>query len=479
VVTAPLSSLAEHGAALSGRAAALPGGEQLTEMRKAWTRQLGFDPLTREGLLSAGLDPARGAAVALLAGDPRPEWIVALPLTRPDVFLAAIQRLLVERAGFAPVAQQPQAAKVFDRGASGQKIAVAVVRGYGLIARGADPAALVAERKPEEGLARDPGLNAARQRLGAQDIIVYAPAGSELPKRYTVRPVPGDVALSLQGSAQGIAARLLFQLPPADAARAQAALPGGGSRLVELLPGNAPLRARLGVAPGRLLDLARAQPAVAALLERVKGLDLEKDLFGALQPGVVLSLGLTKAPHLGQAVDYGFDWRRKSPFDTVQLVALAQVADKARLLRAMEALARTLPELGAKAARAGDDFDVTYSGGKGARFGVRAIEGGEIAYLMGGPLRPEELQRTPRGTNPEAAALYDDQGAAARVDFGKLSDALRVLPEGAYGTGPQSYVARSLVGQVIEPLRPVRITVAAQAHPESLEASIDLEIVAP
>jgi hypothetical protein len=81
--------------------------------------------------------------------------------------------------------------------------------------------------------------------------------------------------------------------------------------------------------------------------------------------------------------------------------------------------------------------------------------------------------------NPEAAALYRDEGAALRVDFGKLSDAMRVLPESAYGSGPQAYVARSLVGQVIEPLRPLRISLAAQAYSDGLGATLDLELVAP
>jgi hypothetical protein len=462
-----------------GRAAALPGGEQLGDLRKAWAGQLGLDPLTREGLLSAGLDPARGAAVALISGGPRPEWVAALPLTRPDVFLATVQRILVERAGFSPDAQQPAAAKLFQRGASGQKIAIAVVRGYGLIARGAEPAALIAERKVEESLARDPALAAMRKKLGGQDLIVFAPAGSDLPKRYTARPLPGDVALSLQGSAQGVAARLLLQLPPPDAAKAQALLTGGGAWLVDLLPGDAPVRARLGVTPARLLEIARAQPSVAEVLGRVKGVDLEKDVFGALRPGVALSLALSRTANIGLAVDYGLDWRRKSPFDTVQLVALAQVADKPRLMKALEALARSLPGLGAKAVRSGDSYQVTYAGGQGARFGVRAIEGKEVAYLMGGALQPEQLTRTPRGLNPEAAALYDEPGAVARVDFGKLSDALRALPETAYGSGPQAYVARALVTQVIEPLRPVRITLAAQALPDAVDGSIDLEIVAP
>ena len=43
----------------------------------------------------------------------------------------------------------------------------------------------------------------------------------------------------------------------------------------------------------------------------------------------------------------------------------------------------------------------------------------------------------------------------------------------------QSYVARSLVGQVIEPLRTVRLTLGAEAFPDRIGGTIDVELVAP
>jgi hypothetical protein len=227
------------------------------------------------------------------------------------------------------------------------------------------------------------------------------------------------------------------------------------------------------VAPAELLKFAEQMPQVAELLQRLKGAD--RELLASVKPGVALSLGVEKGASISQAIDYGLDFRRKSPFDTVQLVALAQVADKPRLLKALAALAAALPSLGARVVRTGDDFQVSYPAGKGARFGVRE----EMAYLLGGAIAPEDLRRTPRTVNPEMAALYDDAGAAVRLDFGKLSDALRALPETTYGSGPQGYVARSLVGQIIEPLRPLRITLAAQAHPDALGATLDVELVAP
>ncbi|HET9752091.1 MAG TPA: hypothetical protein VFP52_03995, partial [Myxococcales bacterium] len=167
------------------------------------------------------------------------------------------------------------------------------------------------------------------------------------------------------------------------------------------------------------------------------------------------------------------------PFDTVQLVALAQVADRPRLLRALEQIAKDLPALGARVERQGDDFQITYAAGRGARFGVREIEGKPIAYVMGGPLRPEELRAAARSKDPEAASLYQDGGAAVRVDLGRLAASLHELPESTYGSGPQSYVARSVVSQVIEPLRTLRVTISAEAFPDRLGASLDVQLVPP
>ncbi|HYY51510.1 MAG TPA: hypothetical protein VE755_01500 [Myxococcales bacterium] len=478
VITAPLGAVAQHLAALIDRASSLPGGEQLGEARRVATVQLGFDPLTREGLLSAGLDPERAAAVAFFEAQPRADLIAALPVSKPELFLQTVQRLLLERGGFSRAEGQSQSAALFERG--GTRVGVSVVSGYGLFVRTRDPAASIAEaggREPDESLARDPGLAAARNRLGAQDFVGWAPAGSGMPRRYTARKLPGDVAVSLQASQQGIASRLFAQLPDADARKAQAALPGGGAPLVELLPADAPLRARLGVAPARLLDSLRGNPDLAAVLDRLHGADAE--VFASLATGVAASLGIARGVNVGEAIDYGFDWRRKSPFDTVQLVALAEVTDRPRLIKAFGQIAKALPGLGARVQRTGDDFQATYAAGKGARFGVREIDGKPIAYLLGGPLRPDELRRTPRAANPEAAALYENGGAAVWVDFGKLASALRALPETAYGSGPQAYVARSIVGQVIEPLRTVRLSMAAESFPDRLGGSLDVELVAP
>src|SRR2546430_17058966 len=100
VITAPLASVAQHLSELFARAARIPGGEQLEATRRGTAAQLGFDPLSRDGLASAGLDPDRGAAVAGVETGPRPGWVAALPVSNQDAFAKTLDRILRERAGF-------------------------------------------------------------------------------------------------------------------------------------------------------------------------------------------------------------------------------------------------------------------------------------------------------------------------------------------------------------------------------------------
>ena len=221
-VTAPLAGVARNVSALVERAGQLPGGEQLRDGRRAVSAQLGFDPFTRDGLLSAGLDPDRGAALVLLEGQP-PGWVAALPLTGQDAFARTFDRVARERAGLAVRTDEARGdvrVALYSRVEAGERIALGFVRGYAVLSRGADPAAQVAEaaaRKPEQSLARDERLSAARQQLGGQDLTVLAPAGSGLLRRITSRPLPGDLGIGVTGTAAGVAARLFFQAPPQDA----------------------------------------------------------------------------------------------------------------------------------------------------------------------------------------------------------------------------------------------------------------------
>jgi len=478
LVTAPLAGVAQNVSALLQRLAQIPGGEQLVDWRRAVATQLGFDPLSRDGQLAAGLDPDRAAALVLLPGATRPGWIAALPLTRAEVFAQTVDRLLRERAAFANRQDERRGrvrVAVYSREAPADRVAFAVVRGYGVIARGDDPGAAIsaaAERTRDESLAQDQRLALARQRLGGQDLTVVAPAGSGLVNRLSARPLPSDLDIGVTSTAGGLSSKLFFQASPAQAQRMKASLAGGGGALLRFLPPAAPLVARVGLAPADALREMKRLPEIADLSARL-GDEVSNEIAAALLPGGALSIDLAPRANLAALVDFGLtDWQRRSPLETFQIVALAKVRDRARLLRALENAAHALGGVGARATRSGSGWQVRYAGGEGPRFGVIDLGGTPVAYLVGGGISPDQLGEGPR----RDPIVEQDAGASVQIDFGKLAAHVASLPESSYGSGPQAYVARSVVAQVLEPLRPLRVTVAALPQDEGMRAEVDIAI---
>jgi hypothetical protein len=476
VISAPLAGAAQNASALLNRASQLPGGEQLGDWRRAVAAQLGFDPFSRDGQLAAGLDPDRSAAL-VLSPDGRTAWIAAVPLTRPEVFSQTVDRLLRERAAFAlrqDEARGKVRVAVYSREGQPERVGFAVVRGYGVLAHGDDPAAQIgasATLPRENSLAQDARVAAARQQIGAQDLTLVAPWGSAL-QRFSARPLAGDLAVGLTGTAQGISSKLFFQAAAEQAQRIKASLPGGAGALVRFLPRDAPVVVRLGLQPADALREAKQIPELAELLARV-GDDVSNDVAASLLPGTAFSIDLRPGANLGALVDFGFlDWHKRSPLETFQLVALAPVADRSRLERALERTAKALASVGAQATRAAGGWQVRYPAGEGPRFGIRDLGGKPVAYLVGGGIAPEQLGPTVE----RAPVLEQDQGASLLIDLGKLAARVRALPESAYGSGPQAYVARSLISQVVEPLAPLRVSAAAIPRDEGVRAEIDVGI---
>jgi len=551
--TAPLGTLAARESGFSQLAAQIPGGEIVGDTARALSGQLGVDLLSREGLLAAGLDPERGAAVMQLAAVPatapatatgappaRAPWIAAVPLSSAEKFGQRLESVLAGRAGYPLRADEPRGnvhCVVFSRTGSPTRIGYALVRGYGVIAVGADPAGLIAEaaaRPAEQSLARDPRLARAQSELEHPDLLLLSAAGNPLLARLGAiasgltgglagdRGLPGNSALGVALFPDG--ARLQLAQDLTDAHRDQlralfvAAAPADAFQTPQ-----APLELKTSALPSQLPTLLAQLPLVRDALPGLRaafakqGADLDRDLFGALSPGAAFALGLAPNANLGRALDPALlDVRLRSPFDIVRFYAASSARDPEAIRRAFTALASALPALGATAQRTAekkqaqggllDEWTTRYPGGEGVRFGLfvpgrdlcgqaPAAHTQALVFALGGAGSLEEVlaARLPcaRAALGDSARSGDvlhandprlaDAGAAPmqlQLDLGALADAVNQLPDSAYGTGPQVFVARSLVSQVILPLQRLRASAELRPSDRGFLATVRVHVAA-
>ncbi len=512
--TAPLGQVATRTSALAQLAAQLPGGESVGETIRALSGQLGVDLLSRDGLIAVGLDPERGAALVLLeplAPSSHAPWLVALPLANAEQFAQRLETVLSGRAGLPERSDESRGkihCVVFAKRGVTERVAYAVVRGYGLIARASDPSAMIADaaaRPLEQSLARDPRLVRAATELEHPDLLLLSARGNPLLARLAAtlagpaaaHAPAGDAAIGLALLPDGARLQLSQDLENSsrDQLRALFALPPGQTTAEIFQTPQAPLELRANIAAGALAPLASRVPLLRDALVQLRGefskhgADLDRDLFAALSPGVAFALDLAPRANLGRALDPALlDLRTRSPFDIVRLYATAGARDPVAAARGFAALAQALPSLGATAMRTAekkpvqggllDEWASHYAGGEGVRFGVfvpgrdlcgpsAAARTQALVYAIGGAGSLEDVLAAhldcARVANGEPAVSSTPAPLQLRLDLGALADAINKLPDSAYGTGPQVFVARSLVSQVIVPLQ--RLRASAQARP--------------
>jgi hypothetical protein len=494
-ITAPLGQVVASAAMLSTAASKLPALEGIALTGLTLVQQAGLPQLTREGLLAVGLDPNRGAAVSLLPlpeGAARPPWIAALPLAQPELFSQKLEALLVQRLGYAQRTEEARGGikvVVFARPGVAEKLGYGLVRGYGVLARGADPGAELAAaavRVQAQSLAGAPKLAWAQRELGPQDVLLLVPEQSSLVARVLRRPLPGSSAVGLSAVAPaGLRVRVLQELSGVPLTALSTFLPGPLTQPLLPVPQDA-LVLRLQLVPGQLQEALERVPALAPALAKLgplveaKGVKLDQDLFAALSPGAALSLGLSARANLGRSVDPDLlDVRTHSPFDLVQLVATAKTAHAVQVRKALAAVAAAMPAMNATITRVPEDrfagcftdaWQVSYPGGEGIEFGT--LSPSLEACSAAGPKAPAEaassetaLVYATGGGGLSGAALLlaktrpstltADAAAVLAFDLGELARAIHALPDAAYGSGPQVFVARSLVAQVVDPLQTV------------------------
>ncbi len=475
VVLVPrIAEAARQAAALHATVAALPGQEELGQLRTVLGAQLSFDPLDPASMVGAGVDVERGLAVAELA--PRPgeadgAVLLVIPVGDAGKFEALVTRLARERLGATEKGLENANGKPIEvwRRAAGEPalLAVATVERTALVSAGpGGPDALRAALAldPALSLEKSPAWQRARAALGDGSSVLYF-----------VPPAAGRllVALSNDGAVAGLSAS-------ARSARLVAvALLGPQESRLRPLAGPGPGRAGQAPLDPATVAVLRMSASPAALLALAgQGMDggrpaeLLRQVVAALEPPLDLGLGLSPRAELAAAL------ASRGQLDPLRVVRAEAVAT----VRAGAALAPLFDELAAGAG----------GGGKDGRWRVPAGQA-EVAWTLSGPrllvaAGPagglEDLLARASGTawkapTPAAAEALAGGLGGAVLDGANLVKAVKALPPEAFGAGPDAVVLRSLAEKVTLPGGGGTVSLRADLPAGALRLTLDVELPPP
>lgn len=467
-----------EGLKLASFVAQLQGLTNAQEYVTGLMQQLGVDLRSREELVKAGIDPERGAAVAVVSAN-RGYWVIAI--ADAGRFRDAVRRLANSRLGASAETTRDElgnAITYFSRsGEAGSLLAFLVVDGFALMAAGESVQELpgYAALSLPESLADAQPLSAALARLPATaDIYVHVPTTSKL-AGYC-----GYASCTLCAELTANALQLRADLPRQSPQLALLA-EKTGPELLSFLPADAFLVARFSADP---LLLSQSWPrlvgqAVAAEIQK-SGFDVQGDLLHNVEPGAVASLSL--APTAIFSETPSLDFRRSNPFRFIHLVALAAVRDSGRTDQMLAKLPALAPRLGAKiepAKRQGRTAYLTsYAQGPGTDF---AQVDGKLAIAAPVERLDEAIARLSRPADDGAGPIGEAglrQALKARpltavLDFAALTQSIRRLPSSAWGIGGFAIKATTLRWlDAVDDLRAV--TGGLYAKDGALEVEIDL-----
>lgn len=494
VVSVPnLGALAERSQALLVTARAGAGGSELVALSANLARQLGFDPLTREGQAAAGLDPAASFALGG-GGRGRAGGLTALPYADLARLEATVERLAKDRAGAGVKETREQdgvSVTVLTRAPGALPLLAYATRDhYLLLGAGDDALANVAaalKRPPAESVASLPLYASAKQKVGAREAYLYLPKSGSL----TFKVVPDVLVLGVGLTAKELSLRGYLALPEAARAAA-AALVGGGDGPLGELPKGAPVYLRGGIDLAAVVREAGKTEQGKDGLEKLRaaalevGIDFDQEVVANLEPGFALSLGLAPTVNLSTAFD--LDPRRTNVFQNYSLLAVGRVKDAAKGAATMERLAAVVEKLGntvaSRQVAGAKVYTANYRLGEGMSW---MLQGNDLV-LAGGfgdrlPALVEGLKGRKDGLSPTdfapraKEALFGKDGAAVAVDFGKIGEAVGKLPDDAFGTGPGAFMARSAASGVVQQLS--RLRAVAAVAPVDGGLMVDLSVSTP
>ena len=404
-------------------------------------RQVGLDLRNRQALEAAGLDPGRGAGVALLGGN-RAYSVLAVKDERAlrDTFT----RFGKERLGTTEVGEEktPGGTLItFKRpGAAQPLLGLLFTGGFALLGTGdlVSQLSTYATLPAEKTLSNEPLLNAALQRLPAErDFYAFLPGGVGF-----LVPAGTTQAVTLTGALGERAVTLRMDSPWPDTEASLAALvPQQGPELLGYLPEDSFLVARYRGDPAQLDGI---WPYLAGnyvtRAVTMSGFNVKTEVLDQLKSGISAGVALAPTAQLGAGMP-ALDPRRTNPFRFVHLVAVAEAKDATAIAATLEKVPSLAPRFGAEVKPgelAGQRVYLTsYRQGEGAHL---ASVGDKL--VLAAPQRRLEtaLQRLKAQPGPSPVA-EDLRGAlqgpvlGVVLDLRRLSDAVKGLPSEAWGIG--------------------------------------------
>src|SRR5512137_2332111 len=464
VLVPALNAAARQAGALYRTIAQAPQAVQLAESHAAVKAQLGFDPLDPRGLEQAGVDPAGAAAAVMGPGRTAMLVLPVLDLAKLD---ATVARLARDRMG----ATQRVTTKIrgvevvtFRREPHGPAaLGYTAVGPHALLASGPDGPETVAAAAllPEEGsLWRSPTAARAREALGPDWLAsVLVPAGS--PVLAELRAARDGAALGIRADATQLGIRIALLLSPEREAWWKAlggAGPAAGNP-VALLPPEAAMLLRWAGDPAEAARRLEPwyPPGVKKALAATK-LDPVRNLSPAFGPAAAASLALAPTFTVTDFSSPRFDLRRSDPFSFLHLDAALPVRDPAMLRAFLARLQKAGRSLGAQVLPRGPaaaPTGWTLSWGA-ARLGL-SLSGDQLLVAGGAPRLPALEARAAAGgpgfepASPAARKALSAGLGGGVLDVEHLARSVEALPDGAYGTGPNAVVMRSLVSRYLEP----------------------------
>jgi hypothetical protein len=285
--------------------------------------------------------------------------------------------------------------------------------------------------------------------------------------------VRDGAALALDAEPRKLRARAIALLGDREPSFRALAADGDGGALVARLDPGADLVARFDCNPATLAT--KLLPMIPAP-ERAKlakaGIDLDRDLFGALAPGGAAALSLSRRIDLpsldGRAL-------RRDPFQLVEFDLLLPLRDPIRAIALSERLVRlagprprgevfSVPMASGELAWAIDGERLVAAGGaRGRLAALRArLDGGAKGYRA-----PTDDSRKALASGGLGAAVLDTRNFVASV---------RALPEEAFGTGPTGFVMRSLAERIVDPAERIdAVSLRVELAEGALVLSIEVE----